>query len=151
MSKEINRHGHCHPMDLRNTRKIFCHHSTNHSKSFVLKQSLPCEMAILMNMCVAADTLFQRSLDHIGESFNMNKMLSRIPKKSSLLFAMIQKVPSKPRSDKALEPTHPVVCLYFRDRVQVLYSLLEMLLVSDSPQPLACRALIRRRRLANHL
>ena len=103
-----------------------------------------------MNMCVTADTLFQRFLDHIGESFNMSKMLSRTPKKFSLMLAMTQKVPSKPRSDKALERTHPVACLYFRDRVQVLYSALEMLLVSDSPQPLACRAQIQRRRLASH-
>jgi hypothetical protein len=150
MSKEIDHHGHCHLMDLRNMRKIFCHHSTNRLKSFVLKRSLPREMAILMNMCVAADTSFQQFLDHIGESFNMSKMLSQIPKNSSLMFAMTQKVPSKPRSDKALEPTHPVVCLYFRNRVQVLYSVLEMLLVSDSPQPLACRALIQRRLLASH-
>ena len=76
-------------------------------------------------------------------------MLSQMPIKSSPMCAMTRKLPSKPQSEIALEQTHPAVCLYSQDRVQVRHLELGVLLLSASPQLLARRALVQRRHLAN--
>ena len=52
-------------MDPRSTRKIFCHHSMNHLKSFVSRRSLPCETEISVNMCVPSLRSTKRFLDHV--------------------------------------------------------------------------------------
>lgn len=62
ISKQINHPGHYHPMDPQRMRKIFYHRSTNHLKSFVSKQSLPCRKEVSMNMCVPSLCSIKRSL-----------------------------------------------------------------------------------------